>query len=248
MDRPHEVTLSLPAIRRASCCHHEGMSTSKRVVVIGGGGMSRGVLDVIDAINLDQSGLGRPRYEVIGVLADPEPNIELLEARGVKYLGSVVDLQDLPGDVGYVIGIGDSHARKRLDEYGLSLGRSSPSLVHPNAHLGFDVQVAPGAVICSHVSVESNVRIGRHVHVNQNSTIGHDTVLGDWSTVSPLTAISGNVFTGEAVFVGAGASVREGTALGSGCTVGMGAAVVSDVDAMTTVVGVPARATAARSD
>ena len=42
-------------------------------------------------------------------------------------------------------------------------------------------------------------------------------------------------------FVGAGAVVRQGVNIGSGAVVGAGAAVVSDVDPNTTVVGVPAR-------
>lgn len=109
------------------------MSHAQPLVVIGGGGMGRCVLDVVDAINAQKGGQA---VEVVGVLADPEPNVELLAARGVPYLGPVVRLEDLPGDVGYVIGIGDSMARKRLDEWATSMGRPCPTLLHPNAHVG----------------------------------------------------------------------------------------------------------------
>ncbi|HET7689344.1 MAG TPA: NeuD/PglB/VioB family sugar acetyltransferase [Nocardioidaceae bacterium] len=215
------------------------------LVLVGGGGMGHCILDVVDAINYEYGTAGRQRFAVVGVLADPEPDVNALKARGVDYLGPVALLVDLPSEVGYVIGIGDSKARMRIDDEARVQGRRSPVLVHPNAHLGFDVEIDSGSVICSHVSIENRVTIGRHVHVNQNSTIGHQSKLDDWTTISPMVAISGNVTTGQAVFIGTHAAVREKIWIGAGATVGMGAAVVQDVRAESTVVGVPARPQAA---
>ncbi|WP_141015569.1 NeuD/PglB/VioB family sugar acetyltransferase [Nocardioides sambongensis] len=208
------------------------------VVVVGAGGMGRCVLDVIDAVNEAQPS---PAYEVIGVVDDGDPDPDLLAARGVDLLGGVNALEDLPTEVGYLIGIANTAVKRRLDERLSVIGRPSPVLVHPNVHRGFDVRLGPGSVICSHVSMENHIRVGRHVHVNQNSTVGHDTVLGDHSTVSPLVAVSGNVVMKDEVFVGTGASIRQGVQLGRGSTVGMGAAVVRDVTVGSTVLGVPAR-------
>jgi serine acetyltransferase len=53
--------------------------------------------------------------------------------------------------------------------------------------------------------------------------------------------VGGSVTAGHRVLVGAGAAVREGLHLGDDVRVGAGAAVVGDVAAGLTVVGVPAR-------
>jgi sugar O-acyltransferase (sialic acid O-acetyltransferase NeuD family) len=206
------------------------------LVVIGGGGMGRCILDLIDAINA-----GREQYDVVGVLDDGTPDLELLERRGVRHLGSVETLEAQPRDVGYAIGISSGSVRKKVDAYAQRLGRRSPVLVHPNVHRGFDVQLGEGTVIASHVSMENNIRLGRHVHVNQNSTVGHDCRIAAYVTVSPLTAVSGDVTMGEGAFLGTGSSVNQGLSIGSAAVVGAGAAVIRDVGPGTTVVGVPAR-------
>jgi sugar O-acyltransferase (sialic acid O-acetyltransferase NeuD family) len=209
------------------------------LVVIGSGGMGRCVLDVVDAVNVAAG--EADGFEVLGVLDDAGSSRELLEARGVRILGGVASVEELPKDVGYVIGIGDGGVRGRIAELAGRDARPSPVLVHPNVHLGHGVSVDAGSVLCSHVSVENNVRIGRHVHVNQNSTVGHDAVLGDFVTVSPLVAVSGAVTLDEGAFLGTGSSVNQGLAVGARAVVGSGAAVVHAVAAETTVVGVPAR-------
>lgn len=198
--------------------------------------MGRCVLDVIDAIN-SASGA---TFEVIGVLDDANTNDELLATRGVSRLGPTATLESLPAGVGYVIGIGSGQVRRRIDQFADRQRRPSPTLVHPNVHRGFDVRIGPGSVICSHVSLENNIGLGRHVHVNQNSTIGHDSRLADYVTVSPLVAVSGATNLEEAAFIGTGASIRQGVTVGGDGVVGMGSAVLRDVARGTRVMGVPA--------
>lgn len=211
---------------------------TERLVVIGGGGMGRCVLDVVDAVNYEHEAAGATKYDVVGVVDDGDPNASLLDARGVKFLGPVAALHDQPADVAYVIGIGSPQAKRAIAE---TMGdRAAATVVHPNAHLGFGVELAPGVVVCSHVSIETNARLGAHVHVNQNATVGHDDRIGDYSTISPLVAVSGNVTMDRGVFVGTGASIRQGTTLHRSSVVGMGAVVLNDVPGGATVVGVPA--------
>jgi sugar O-acyltransferase (sialic acid O-acetyltransferase NeuD family) len=209
------------------------------VVVVGGGGMGRCVLDLIDAVNRQAS--EEASFEVIGVVDDGQPDADLLAAREVSHLGGLRVLEEMSPDVGYLIGIGAPGPRRAIDSALAATGRRSPVLVHPNVHRGFDVRLGPGSIVCSHVSMENNIRLGRHVHVNQNSTIGHDTVLGDYTTISPLTAVSGRVTAEDSVFVGTGASINQGLTLRRRSTVGAGAAVITDVPSESTVVGVPAR-------
>jgi sugar O-acyltransferase (sialic acid O-acetyltransferase NeuD family) len=176
-----------------------------------------------------------------GFLDDGEPDLGLLAAYGVTHLGPVSHLDALPADVGYVIGIGSPDVRRKIDEYGQSLGRPSPVLVHPSVTMGRKVDLGSGTVICSHVSLTNHITLGRHVHVNLNCTVGHDATLGDYVTLSPLVAISGNVAAETGAFFGTGCKVNPGLDVGSFAIVGTGAAVIREVDAGSTVVGVPAK-------
>jgi sugar O-acyltransferase (sialic acid O-acetyltransferase NeuD family) len=212
---------------------------AKPLVIIGAGGFGREVLDIVDAINgrVDADGAS---YDFVGFLDDGQPDLDLLAARGVRHIGGVSKLDELATDVGCLIGIGDGRARRRIDEYAQSQGRTSPVLVHPSATAGFDVRLGPGTVVCSNVSLTNNIRVGRHVHLNLNSTVGHDVVLGDYVTVSPLVAISGEVVVEDEVLLGTGSALNQRVVIGRGATLGSGAVAVKNIGAGEVAVGIPA--------
>lgn len=214
---------------------------TERLVIIGAGGFGREVLDVIEAINFDHASIGSARFEMLGFLDDGDPDVESLGHYDAKHLGGVAKLAELPDDVGYVIGIGSPEVRRKIDEFGQSLGRPSPVLIHPTASHARNVDLGPGTVICARASLTNHIRLGRHVHVNLNCTIGHDATLGDYVTLSPLVAISGNVDAQAGSFFGTGSQVNPGLTVGEFSIVGSGAAVIKSVEAGTTVVGVPAK-------
>lgn len=211
---------------------------TEQLVVIGGGGFGREVLDVVDAINLEHAVTGAPRYEVVAVLDDGEPDPATLEPYGVD-VRPVDALDVMPAEVGYVVAIGSPRVRRQLDER--FRGRPCPVLVHPSATMGRAVDIGDGSVICAGVRLTNNIRLGRHAHLNLNATIGHDVRLGDFVTVSPLVALSGYVALGDEVMVGTGATLNPGLTVGAGAVIGSGAALLRDVEAGATVVGVPAR-------
>jgi acetyltransferase-like isoleucine patch superfamily enzyme len=96
-------------------------------------------------------------------------------------------------------------------------------------------------VICSHVSVGTNVRLGPGSHLNPNCAIGHDSILREFVTVYPGAMVSGNVVLESEVQIGTGASIIQGLAIGARTFVGAGAAVVRDLPPDAIAVGVPAR-------
>lgn len=201
------------------------------LVIVGAGGHGRDVLDVIDAMNA-----AAPRFEFVGFLDD---DAEAGKWFGLERLGPVSRLAELTAQ--YVIAIGDSRARRRIDAVAQEAGRTAATLVHPTASMGRQVELGPGCVLMAGVRVTNHVTMGRHVHVNQNATVGHDCTLGDYVTLSPLVALSGAVNVGAVATLGTGAVVVPGKRVGADSVVGAGAAVVDDVPDGITVVGVPAR-------
>jgi len=207
------------------------------LVIIGAGGFGREVHDIVEAVNAETD-IFDFRGFVDGHVARPE----LLADRG-PVLGGDEVLQTLPPNTQYVISIADARIRRSIDQSATMLGLQAAVLVHPAATKGMHhVEIGPGSIICSHVSLTTDITLGRHVHLNLNATVGHDTVLKDYVTVNPGATISGNVVLEEGVMIGTGASVNQGMTVGMESVIGAGAAVVRSIPAGVTAVGIPAKA------
>lgn len=209
-----------------------------RLVVVGAGGHAREVLDLVEACNW----AGSTDFEVLGLLADDEPDPLALARHQLAHLGTIEDgLRAAAPRTAYLVGIGSGPVRRRVDELARSLGLVAPVLVHPMAARGSHTMLAEGCLLFSHTSVTTNVRLGRHVHLNRGATVGHDSVLADYVTLHPHSVVSGGCRIGQASTLGTNSVVIELVEVGAGCTVGAGAAVVRDVADGLTAVGVPAR-------
>lgn len=116
----------------------------------------------------------------------------------------------------------------------------------PNVMQMDDVSLGEGAILCSFVTLTSNIRIGRHFHANIYSYVAHDCVIGDFVTFAPGVKCNGNIVIEDHAYIGAGAVLKQGRpgeplVIGRGATVGMGAVVTESVAPGVTVVGNPAR-------
>jgi sugar O-acyltransferase (sialic acid O-acetyltransferase NeuD family) len=210
----------------------------RSLVIIGGGGHGREVHDVVEAIN----DVSSSPIDVLGVLDDGAPDGELLAERGLAHLGPVDVLATLPADVEYVIGIGDSAVRARIDARVSQQGRRAMTLVHPRAVVGSHrITFGAGTVICASAVVTTNITLGRHVLVNYGATVGHDTTAGDYVTINPNVAVSGSVVLETGVSLGTGTTVTQGRRIGAWTVVGASAAVVRDLPGGVVATGVPAR-------
>jgi serine O-acetyltransferase len=95
--------------------------------------------------------------------------------------------------------------------------------------VGRGAEFGPGFVLihATGVVINGEVRGGRNVFVEHQVTVGAE------GRQSPVL--------GDDVFIGAGAKVIGSIRVGDGAKIGANAVVVKDVEAHTTVVGVPAR-------
>lgn len=150
------------------------------------------------------------------------------------------------GALQYVIGLGDPRARAEAAVLADAAGWHAATLVHPTVVRAPSAVVGPGTTVATGSVLSVNTALGAHVQVNLACTISHDVHVGDYATLSPGVRLCGWVSLDAHAFIGAGAVVLEGTHrqrrhIGAFGIVGAGAVVRQDVEARTTVVGVPAR-------
>ncbi|WP_149588808.1 NeuD/PglB/VioB family sugar acetyltransferase [Tabrizicola flagellatus] len=205
------------------------------LVIFGCGGFGREILQIV----LDQNA-ERPAWRMRGFLVSPEyPAPSTVQGfpveTGIGAFGEATTLA-------VAVGIGNPAARRKVVVELVAAGvRTFPPLVHPRAWLGRNVRLADGVIICAGALLTTDIELGEHCHVNIGATVGHDAVLGRFSTLSPGVHLSGRVTLGEGVEIGTGACINPGITIGAGAIIGAAAAVVRDIPADCTAVGVPAR-------
>jgi sugar O-acyltransferase (sialic acid O-acetyltransferase NeuD family) len=210
------------------------MSSACDLVILGSGGMGQEVADIVGAACADGA-----RWRLIGFV-DDDSSLHGVDVLGLPVLG---DHRWLSGRTAAVaMGVGAPAARRRAWAAVQSIGAVEfPVLVHPTAHLGLGVELAPGTIVGAHATLTADVVVGRFGIVNVGSTVSHNARLDDFATIAPGAHLAGNVHVGEGADVGIGASVIQGKAIGAWSVVGAGAVVIGDVEPDTTVVGCPAR-------
>ncbi len=191
--------------------------------VVGAGGTGRETLDAAMAAG-------------VAVSAFLDDRLAGSTVRGLP----VIAPAEAPAGAGYVIGIADPAARRRMAALLGAGGLEPVTVVHPRAVVGPETTVTAGCVVMANAHVSSSVRLGAHVHVQYNATVGHDAVLADFVTVYPGANVAGAVRLDEDVTVGSNATVLENLRVGRGTFVGAGAVVTRDAGDGLVLVGVPA--------
>jgi len=186
-----------------------------RLVILGAGGHGRAVADVATECGWTVAGF-----------TDRSPGAAVLGQDG-----DVAALQRSGTIDGALVGVGNTAAA----------GVPSPALVHPRAVVSRSARIGDGTVVFPGGVLGARVAVGDNVVVYSGVVIEHECRIGDHAYLSPGVILSGAVTVGAGAFVGAGAVLLPGITVGVGATVAAGAVVTRDVQAGTTVVGVPAR-------
>jgi sugar O-acyltransferase (sialic acid O-acetyltransferase NeuD family) len=210
----------------------------KRVAVFGVSGCGRGVMP-----------LARRQWDTIHeqyqlVFVDDSPPAS--ECNGHHVL-TYAQWLELPASSRHIsIGIANGEVRRKLVDRCRADGIEFFEVRACNVVQLDDVWIGEGAILCSFVTLTSNIRIGKHFHANLYSYVEHDCIIGDYVTFGPGVMCNGNVVVEDHAYIGAGAVIKQGQpgrplVIGSGAIVGMGAVVTRSVPPGTTVVGNPAR-------
>jgi UDP-perosamine 4-acetyltransferase len=203
------------------------------VLIVGAGGHGKVVLDCLRAagecnpigfVDADTSLAGTS----IGGLPVFGPPNQLPKIRSTKIKSAI-------------IAIGDNRTRRSYARMLIDQGFDLINAIHPHAcvsataHIGRNVVIAAGAIVCT------EARIGDSVVVNTAAVVDHECEIGEAAHICPTVALAGRVRVGEGAFIGIGAKVIPCLSIGEYAIVGAGAVVIRDVPAHATAVGVPAK-------
>lgn len=209
------------------------------IFLFGAGGHAREVAQVVRDINQARPGT----WQLLGFMADAQAQARLPRPLPAPFLDNSQQALAASPSAQCLIAVGNPQERRRI---AAQLREQHPNLhfatlVHPSAWLASGVRLGPGSVVFAGVHINVDVTIGAHASINLACTISHDCVLGHHVSLGPGVHLAGAVTVGDEADVGTGATVRPGVHLGAGTVIGAGAAVVHDLPAGCTAVGVPAR-------
>lgn len=193
-----------------------------KIVIIGAGGHGRVVADIARACG----------YEEIVFLDDADTPLAS---------GKVSEFIEYKEGYKFIVAIGNSQIRERVQKQLLVNECSVVTLIHPNAIIGSEVEFGIGTVVMAGVVINTGTRIGEGVIINTSSSVDHDSVIGDYCHVSVGAHLAGTVQVEEHTWIGAGATLINNVNIGDGCMIGAGAVVVKDIEEKGTYIGVPAR-------
>lgn len=164
-------------------------------------------------------------------------------AHFAHHLGSEADIQKIletMPDIQFILAFGGVNKRRLAAQ---RMGKIPwATVVHPSAVISTSAQLAEGVFISAQAVVNPGAVVGAHVIINTAAVVEHDVVIGAYTHCCPGSVVGGGARIGEEVLLGLKAGVRDHVTIGDGVTVGMGAAVINNIAARATVVGVPAKA------
>lgn len=215
------------------------MQTKKKIAIIGAGGFAREVRWLLNEINQVMN-----LYEFVGYIVSD-----------LNKLGDLDSKENVLGDFSWI-----EKSHNKIDCLASGIGTPAsklkvvdtlkkqfpdlewPALIHPTVRFDHSsCAVAEGVILCAGIVGTVNITFSAFSMVNLNCTLGHESTLGRGCVLNPTVNISGGVNIGEGVLVGTGAQILQYLKIGAHSVVGAGAVVTKDVEAGTTVVGVPAK-------
>jgi sugar O-acyltransferase (sialic acid O-acetyltransferase NeuD family) len=163
---------------------------------------------------------------------------------GMRGLGVWLESSGYVGsDLRSLIAIGGSggHHRMEISDQLCGLNIFPHTVLDPLSSLCNEVQIGSGTQVLAGAIVQAGASVGRQCILNSGSVVEHEVSIGDGVHIGPGAVLAGLVHVDDFAFIGAGATVLPRVRIGARAIVGAGAVVVRDVDADTTVIGVPAR-------
>jgi len=204
-----------------------------QVVIVGAGGHGKVVLDILRAAG---------GVEAIGFV-DASPGNAGTTVGELPVLGPANVLPKLrqQGIDAAIVAIGESRARAQYAQLLRQHGFELINAIHPAATISASARIGKNVVIAAQAVVCAEAMVADSVILNTACVVDHECEIGEAAHVCPGAHLAGRVRVGAGTWIGLGANVIQCVTIGQHAIVGAGAAVIRDVPAYATVVGVPAR-------
>mgnify|MGYP001072010393 CR=1 FL=1 len=200
-----------------------------KLLVIGASGHGKVAADIALKMN---------KWHSINFLDD---DLSIDSPMGIEVIGKSVDAFTYLNDYDIFVGIGNNAIREEIQRKLEVLGASIPTLIHPTAVIGEQVEVSLGTIVMAGAVINCCTKIGKGCIINTGATVDHDTLIEDYVHISPGAHLAGTLKIGHGSWLGIGSVVINNINITSKCKVGAGAVVVKDITETGTYVGVPAR-------
>lgn len=204
---------------------------NNRLIIIGAGGHGQVIADIA---------LKMGHWKDIKFLDDNRVGKTPL---GISIIGKSSDVYKYIKEFDVFIGIGNNSIRGKIQKDLEAAGASIPSLIHPSAIIGENVEIGKGTVIMAGVIINCCTKIGEGCIVNTASSIDHDNCIGNYTHISPGVRLAGTVNVGDNTWLGVGSIVSNNVNITGDCIIGAGGVVVKDINMSGIYVGVPVRRT-----
>ncbi|MFL5520966.1 MAG: phosphopantetheine-binding protein [Gemmatimonadales bacterium] len=205
-----------------------------RTLYLCGAGNSEGVR-LARVINRHES-----RWDRI-VLLDDDPAKLGLQRLGVEVIGPIDVLQDVDPSCSEAANLvarattGRRAVRNRIHGSGVPFA----TLISPDVELE-GVTLGRDVIVYQHVTLGPESVLDEGACIFMGAVVGHEAKVGPCCVVAPNAVLNARVVLGEGAYVGSNASILPEISIGAWATVGAGSAVVQDVPAQASAVGVPA--------
>ena len=199
----------------------------KKLLIIGASGHGKVVADI--ALQME-------KWQSVSFLDD---DVTIKESMGIEVIGKAMDAVNYISEYDIFVAIGNNKTREKMQNDLEEFSTNIPTLIHPSAIIGRQVQLEWGTVVMAGVVINCCTKIGKGCIINTGATIDHDNVIEDYVHISPGVNLAGTVKVGKGTWLGIGSIVCNNISITSRCLIGAGAVVVRDINETGTYVGVP---------
>ncbi len=176
------------------------------------------------------------------VLLDDDPAKHGASVLGVEIAGPFALLDRADADADEVVNLVARTtekrwaARGRIAAYGLRFA----SLVDPGVDV-LGATLGPEVTVYQHATVGPHSTLGEASVVFVGGNVGHGARVGRCCVIAPNGVVNARATVDEGVYVGSNATILPEVHVGAWATISAGSAVMRDVPAGATMLGVPAK-------